>query len=72
MGCQQSWCLTALVLDWKSVTVHLKSIVATEKSNITPVAKGLLKKLKDFKLVYMIHFVVDYLCILKNLSISKT
>jgi uncharacterized membrane protein YukC len=61
--------LTALVTDWKSVIVHPESIVATEKFNITSVAKGLLKKLKDFKFVYMIHFLVDYLCILNSLSL---
>jgi hypothetical protein len=61
--------LTALVTDWKSVIIHLESIVATEKRNINAGAKGHLKKLKDFKFVYMIHFLVDYLCILKSLSV---
>jgi hypothetical protein len=61
--------LTALVMDWKSVIVHLGNIVATEKGNITAVAKGLLKKMKDFKFLYMIYFIVDYLCILKSLSL---
>jgi hypothetical protein len=56
-------------MDWKILIVHLESIVATEKGNITAVAKGLLKKLKGFKFVYMIHFIVDYLCILKRLSL---
>jgi hypothetical protein len=37
--------LTALVTDWKSVTVDLKSTVATEKGNIPAVVMGLLKKL---------------------------
>jgi hypothetical protein len=61
--------LTAFVTDWKSLIVHLESIVATEKCNITAVADGLLKNLKDFKFIYMIHFLVDYVCILKSLSL---
>jgi hypothetical protein len=60
--------LTAIVTDWKSVIVYLESIVATEKGDIAD-AKGLLKKLQDLKFVYVIHFLVDYLCILKSLSI---
>jgi hypothetical protein len=36
--------------------VHLKRIVATGKGNITAVAKGHLKKLKDFNFIYMILF----------------
>jgi hypothetical protein len=60
--------LTTFVTDWKSVIVHHESIVPTEKGNITAAAKELLKKLKDCKFVYMIHFIVDYLCILKSLS----
>jgi hypothetical protein len=61
--------LTALAMDWKSVIVHLGNIVATERGNITAVAKGHLKKMKDFKFLYMIYFIVDYLCILKSLSL---
>jgi ABC-type arginine/histidine transport system permease subunit len=38
-------------MDWKSLMVHLKGIVATEKGNITAAAKVLLKKLKDLKFV---------------------
>jgi hypothetical protein len=61
--------LTAIVTDWKSVIVHLESIVATEKGDNIAGAKGLLKKLQDLKFVYVIHFLVDYLCILKSLSV---
>jgi hypothetical protein len=61
--------LTALVTDWKSVIVHLESTVATEKGNITAVAKGFFEEAENFKFVYMIHFIVDYLCILKRLSL---
>jgi hypothetical protein len=50
--------LIALVTDWKSVTVCPESNVCTQKGNITAVAKGLLKKLKDFKFLYMILFLV--------------
>jgi hypothetical protein len=48
MGGQQSWALSALVKDWKCVTVHLESA--------------------NFKFVYMIHFLLDYLVVVKNLS----
>jgi hypothetical protein len=43
--------LTALVMPWKSVTAHLESTAATQKG----VAMGLLKKLKDFKFVYILY-----------------
>jgi hypothetical protein len=41
--------LIALVTSWKCVIVHLKSIAATEKTNVTVVAMGLLKKLERFQ-----------------------
>ncbi|XP_040177111.1 zinc finger protein 862-like [Rana temporaria] len=60
--------LSALVKDWKCVTVHLES-VAAEKDSASAVARGLLKKLTDFKFVHMLHFLLDYLEIIKNLSL---
>jgi hypothetical protein len=35
--------LIALVMDWRSVIVHLESIAGTEKGNITAAAKGLIE-----------------------------
>jgi hypothetical protein len=67
MGGQQSWALSALVKDWKCVTVHLESVVA-EEGNASFVAKNLIRKLTNFKFVYMIYFLLDYLVIFKNLS----
>jgi hypothetical protein len=44
------------LLQTGNLIVHLKRIVATGKGNITAVAKGHLKKLKDFNFIYMILF----------------
>ncbi|XP_073524940.1 zinc finger protein 862-like [Phyllobates terribilis] len=60
--------LSALVKDWKCVTIHLES-VAAEKDSASAAAHGLLRKLTDFKFVHMLHFLLDYLEILKNLSL---
>jgi hypothetical protein len=60
--------LSALVKDWKCVTVHLESLAA-EKDSASAVAKGLLQKLIDFKFIHMLHFLLYYLGILKNLSL---
>jgi hypothetical protein len=60
--------LSALVKDLKCVTVHLESLAA-EKDSVSAVAKGLLQKFTDFKFIHMLHFLLDYLGILKNLSL---
>jgi hypothetical protein len=60
--------LSALVKDWKCVTVHLESLAAG-KDRAAAEAKGLLRNLTDFKFMHMLHFLLDYLGILKNLSL---
>lgn len=61
-------CVSALVTDWKCVIVHLENVIAS-KDKAAPVAKGLLRKITDYKFVHMLHFFLDFLEIMKNLSL---
>jgi hypothetical protein len=56
------------VNDWKYVTVYLES-VAAEEGSASAIAKNLLRKLTILKFIYVLHFLLDYLVILKNLSL---
>jgi hypothetical protein len=57
----------ALGEDRKCVTVHLKSITP-EKDGASAVARGLRRKLTNFKIVYILHFLLDYPGTLKQLT----
>jgi hypothetical protein len=56
------------VKDRKYVTVHLESVAAGESST-SAVAKNLLRKLICFKFLYELHFLFDYIVILKRPSL---
>ncbi|XP_053544659.1 zinc finger protein 862 isoform X2 [Bombina bombina] len=60
--------LSALANDWKCVVVHLESVVVVD-DGASSVASDLLKKMTNFKFVQMLHFLLDYLGIIKNLSL---
>lgn len=50
-----------------SLNGHFKNTVVAETCNVTAVPKGLLKKLKNFKLVHAISCHLDFLNSLKSL-----
>jgi hypothetical protein len=60
--------LHAIVKDWECLVVHLESI-SERKGEEGNTAKGLLKKIKDFKSVIAIHFLYYYLTVFKRLSL---
>jgi hypothetical protein len=41
---------------------------AAAEGIVSAIARSLLRELNDFKFVYMLHFLPDYLVILKNFS----
>lgn len=57
-----------LVREWKCVTVLLWSVTAKE-GNAFAVARNLLRKLPNFKSVYIMHLLLHYPVILQNQSL---
>ena len=64
--------ITKLIVNWKVVVMHLMSY-AEDNSNRAEdkaKAKGILRKLREYKLVWYLHLMKDVLIELARLSLS--
>ena len=57
--------LIALVNSYNAVITHLENVM-NEKGNDVSMAKGIADKMKNLRFILMLHFLFDFLLLLRN------